>query len=241
MASLPLIQTRSLSKIFTRGGEEIYALNSVNVTIAQGEFVAITGPSGSGKSTLLYILGLIDSPTSGEYFLDGNATSALSDTQRAGLRNQKLGFVFQSFHLLARANALRNVTMPLIYSRAHGKALTHREMEQKALAALARVGLQDRIHHLPNELSGGQRQRVAIARALINDPQVVLADEPTGNLDSRTGKEVLDLFEHLNEGGVTIVLVTHDPASSARARRIIRLEDGHVAHDEIGRSKHATQ
>ncbi len=228
---MPLIEVKALTKEFTRGSERIVALNEIGLTIDGGEFVAITGPSGSGKSTLMYILGLLDRQTSGSYLLDGNSTDLLNDDQRAQLRNQKLGFIFQTFHLLSRATALRNVAMPLVYAANYERGLTEREMEDRARVALGKVGLADRVLHLPNQLSGGQRQRVAIARALVNNPRILFADEPTGNLDSVRGQEILDLFENLHRQGVTVILVTHDPAIASRAQRELVLQDGKIVED----------
>ena len=228
---MSLIEIRELTKEFSRGSEQILALNKVGLTISAGEFVAITGPSGSGKSTLMYILGLLDRQTSGSYLLDARSTDLLNDDQRAQLRNQKLGFIFQTFHLLPRATALRNVAMPLVYAANYERSLSERQMEERARVALERVGLADRLLHLPNQLSGGQRQRVAIARALVNDPQVLFADEPTGNLDSVRGQEILEIFESLHQQGVTVILVTHDPAIAKRAHRELVLRDGRIVED----------
>lgn len=227
---MALIEVENLTRIFTRGDERILALNDVTVEIAAGEFISITGPSGSGKSTFLYILGLLDAPDRGVYRLDGHPTESLSDTARAELRNKKIGFVFQAFHLLPRATALRNVAMPLVYE-ARQPRRSDTEITRLAKEALDRVGLSDRLHHQPNELSGGQRQRVAIARALVNQPSIIFADEPTGNLDSKSGAEILDLFTALNKQGVTIIMVTHDTANAARARRQIGFFDGRIAKD----------
>jgi putative ABC transport system ATP-binding protein len=226
-----LIEVQSMSRIFSRGGEEIRALDNVSLVISVGEFVAITGASGSGKSTLMYILGLIDKQSSGSYYLNGTLTDSLSDDERAQLRNEQLGFVFQGFHLLPRANAMRNVAMPLIYARGYGARASRNEAEARAKEALVTVGMGDRLQHLPNELSGGQRQRVAIARALINRPKVLFADEPTGNLDSKRGQEIVNLFHQLNGSGVTIVLVTHDPQLAEQAKRKIVMKDGKIAQD----------
>ena len=225
---MALIEVRNLTKIFNRGSEEIYALRSISLDIRQGEFLSITGPSGSGKSTLLYILGLLDRPSAGTYLLDGRETSTLQDDERAQLRNQKLGFIFQGFHLLPKANALRNVAMPLVYAAGYTKAFSEKQMAEMAEQSLVRVGLKERMRHLPNELSGGQRQRVAIARALVNNPKILFADEPTGNLDSKTGQEILKLFQSLHAEGVTIILVSHDPAVAALGDRQIRVRDGMV-------------
>ncbi len=228
---MALISTKALSKTFQLGGEKIFALRDVSLEIQAGEFVAITGSSGSGKSTLLHILGLLDSPTSGHYVFDGTPTEGLSDDQRSQLRNQKLGFVFQRFHLLPRATALRNVMMPLLYAVAYENGLVHKDRELKARTALAQVGLADRVKHLPNELSGGESQRVAIARALVNNPRVLFADEPTGNLDSKNGEQIMQLFFELNRKGVTIIMVTHDQSLSARASRRVALHDGNIVQD----------
>jgi putative ABC transport system ATP-binding protein len=210
------------------GTESIQALKSVSLEIFESEFLAIQGASGSGKSTLLYILGLLDQPTSGDYFLLGQATKDLDSNHKAQLRNQLMGFVFQSFHLLPRCNALRNVAMPLIYSASYGQALSSKEIEYRACAALDKVGLGDRKLHQPNELSGGQRQRVAIARAIVNKPKLILADEPTGNLDSKTGEDIMNIFSDLNKEGVSIILVTHDSTVAKRAKKTLNMKDGAV-------------
>jgi putative ABC transport system ATP-binding protein len=228
---MALISLENITKIFRRGEEEIFAIRELSLAIDPGEFIAITGASGSGKSTLLYILGLLDIPTSGRYLLEDTPTEAISDDTRAQLRNKFMGFVFQSFHLLPRASALRNVMMPMVYSSSYERALPDQEQRAKAEAALSIVGLRDRMHHLPNELSGGQRQRVAIARAIVNSPRVLFADEPTGNLDSKSGKEVLALFEKLHSEGVTVIMVTHDPAIADRAKRKLILGDGALIGD----------
>ena len=218
-----VIQAENLTKVYKMGEVEVHALNGLSLKIACGEVVAIMGPSGSGKSTLMNIIGCLDRPTSGEYFLDGEPVARLSDDQLATIRNRKVGFVFQSFNLLSRATALANVELPLRYSGNVGGA------KEKALAALESVGLSDRIYHRPNELSGGQQQRVAIARALVNDPAIILADEPTGNLDSRSGHEIMDLLMNLNrEHGTTLILVTHAPDIATQSQRIIRIRDGMV-------------
>jgi ABC-type lipoprotein export system ATPase subunit len=226
-----LIKTEKLSKYFEVGDETIRALQEVSISINQGEFVAIKGASGSGKSTLMYILGLLDSPSSGNYFLNGQNTSLLSENQRARLRNEFVGFVFQSFHLLPHASALRNVSMPLVYAGSYSKNLTNSAIQSKALNALARVGLSDRVQHKPSELSGGQRQRVAIARAIVNNPKLIFADEPTGNLDSQKGQQILEIFRELNSEGATIILVTHDLSVANSAERIIEISDGRVLSD----------
>jgi putative ABC transport system ATP-binding protein len=228
---MALLSADRVNKIFTRGDEEIYALRDLSVEIDEGEFVAITGASGSGKSTLLYIFGLLDRPTSGRYALQGSPTEHLNDDARAKLRNVFMGFVFQSFHLLPRASALRNVMMPMVYAASHGKAISESDQRQRAQEALRIVGLSDRQDHLPNQLSGGQRQRVAIARALVNAPRILFADEPTGNLDSKSGREVLGIFEALNAQGTTIVMVTHDPAIAGLAKRKLTLGDGALIGD----------
>jgi putative ABC transport system ATP-binding protein len=228
---MALLSLDSITKLFTRGDEEIRAIDGLSLEVEAGEFIAITGASGSGKSTLLYILGLLDVPSAGRYLLDGSPTESLSDDRRAELRNRFMGFVFQGFHLLPRASALRNVTMPLVYSGGYGERVPEPEQRARAGAALSTVGLADRMLHLPNELSGGQRQRVAIARALVNRPKVLFADEPTGNLDSRSGKEILALFEQLNAAGVTVIMVTHDPSIAQRARRRLVLGDGKLLED----------
>jgi putative ABC transport system ATP-binding protein len=221
-----VIQAENLSKVYKMGEVEVHALNGLSMKIACGEVVAIMGPSGSGKSTLMNIIGCLDRPTSGEYFLDGEPVARLTDDQLATIRNRKVGFVFQSFNLLSRATALANVELPLRYS---GVTQSRRE---KAIAALEAVGLTDRMYHRPNELSGGQQQRVAIARALVNDPAIILADEPTGNLDSHTSKEVLEMFRQLNrEEGLTIILVTHDAGVAGYAGRVIHIQDGVIEND----------
>jgi ABC-type lipoprotein export system ATPase subunit len=224
----PLLSLKTVNKLFYRGEEEIHAIRDLSLEISRGEFIAVTGASGSGKSTLLYVMGLLDRPNSGSYLINGALTDTLSDDERAKLRNRVMGFIFQSFHLLPRATALRNVMMPLVYTASYGEPIPDREQRERAEEALKMVGLADRVQHLPNQLSGGQRQRVAIARAIVNRPQILFADEPTGNLDSKVGQEILSIFEHLNSLNVTIVMVTHDPAIANRAKRRLVLEDGSV-------------
>ena len=228
----PIIQTKNLEKVYGMGDIQVKALGGVDVRIDEGEFVAVMGPSGSGKSTLMNILGCLDRPSSGQYFLAGEDVSQLEKVQLASIRNQRIGFVFQSFNLLPRTSALRNVMLPLVYKRVN--QLSPAEREDKAMAALEAVGLADRAFHEPNELSGGQRQRVAIARALVNDPVLVMADEPTGNLDTKTGQEIMALLHELHGRGRTILMVTHEADIADQTERAIVLVDGLVASD--GRS-----
>jgi putative ABC transport system ATP-binding protein len=223
----PLLRVEGLVREYRMGGETVAALSGVDLTIDRNEYVAIMGPSGSGKSTLMNILGCLDTPTRGTYWLAGQEVSRMSDLELARVRNKEIGFVFQTFNLLARATALKNVELPLVYAGVRAK-----ERRERAVEALGRVGLADRVDHKPNELSGGQRQRVAVARALVTKPALLLADEPTGNLDSKTGEEVLRMFEQLHEGGQTIVVVTHDTDVAAHAQRRIVLRDGAIASDE---------
>jgi putative ABC transport system ATP-binding protein len=222
-----LIEVKDLEKVYQMGAELVRALRGVSLVIARGEYVAIMGPSGSGKSTLMNILGCLDTPSSGTYELNGKVVSQLSDDDLAYIRNREIGFVFQTFNLLPRADALHNVELPLIY-----RGLASKERRERSMAALESVGLGDRMHHKPNEMSGGQRQRVAIARALVNDPSILLADEPTGNLDSKTGEEIMEIFDHLNGEGHTIILVTHEETIASHSKRAIRLRDGQIEHDE---------
>lgn len=223
-----IIKTFEIVKKYVMGSEELYALNGVSISIKKNEYVAIMGPSGSGKSTLMNIIGCLDTPTSGIYELAGQNVSKLDDSELASVRNKEIGFVFQTFNLLPRSNALHNVELPLIYA-----GVTRTERIERAKEALNKVGLSDRMMHKPNELSGGQRQRVAIARALVNNPSIILADEPTGNLDSKTGNEIMELFDSLHEQGNTIILVTHEDFIAEHAKRIIRLRDGRVESDTL--------
>jgi len=222
-----LIQVEKLSKTYTIGTIDVHALREVDLQIDKNEYLAIMGPSGSGKSTLMNIIGCLDTPTSGLYKLTGSLVSTMDDDQLADIRNREIGFVFQTFNLLPRATALHNVELPLVYS-----GVSSAQRRDQAMIALERVGLADRVHHRPNELSGGQRQRVAIARALVNNPAIILADEPTGNLDSKTGVEIMEIFNSLREQGNTIILVTHEEDIARHANRIIRLKDGRIDHDE---------
>ncbi len=229
-----VIVTRNLHRQYVMGSEVVRALNGVDITIRRNEFVAIMGPSGSGKSTLMNMIGCLDTPSEGEYWLNGHRVSELDDDALARIRNKEIGFVFQTFNLLPRASALANVELPLVYAGVSGK-----ERRERAESVLTSVGLGDRMHHRPNELSGGQRQRVAVARALVNRPSIILADEPTGNLVSATSVEIMDLFETLHAQGQTIILVTHEPDIAAHAKRQIVLRDGKVSSDDLTSEMHA--
>jgi putative ABC transport system ATP-binding protein len=222
-----LIELKDIHKVYDMGAEQVRALNGVDLEVDRGEYVAIMGSSGSGKSTLMNLVGCLDTPSSGSYVLNGVAVQELDDSQLAGIRNKEIGFVFQTFNLLARTDALHNVELPLIYA-----GLSRGERRDRARRALEKVGLGSRMHHQPNELSGGQRQRVAIARALVNDPSILLADEPTGNLDSATSEEIMALFDELHQGGNTVVLVTHEPEIAEHAWRKVMLKDGKVISDQ---------
>lgn len=224
---MALIRIQNISRRYQMGTETVHALRGVSLEIQRGEYVAIMGPSGSGKSTLMNVLGCLDTPSAGTYELNGTDVSQMDDNALAEVRNREIGFVFQTFNLLPRSNSLHNVELPLIYA-----GISLEERRARAMESLTKVGLAERVHHRPNELSGGQRQRVAVARALVNRPSILLADEPTGNLDSKTGEEILSLFEQLWRAGNTIIVVTHEEEVARRARRILRIRDGLIASDE---------
>lgn len=227
-----IINIEHIAKIYTVGSEEVHALADVSLRIDKNEYVAIMGPSGSGKSTLMNMLGCLDTPTSGLYLFKENNVSEMNDNDLARIRNKEIGFVFQTFNLLARSSALHNVELPLIYA-----GIPSEERKERATQALLSVGLGDRMHHKPNELSGGQRQRVAIARALVTKPAIILADEPTGNLDTKTGEDIMGLFAHLHDQGNTIILVTHEEYIAEHAKRIIRIRDGYIERDEFVKNR----
>ncbi|HBW00474.1 MAG TPA: macrolide ABC transporter ATP-binding protein [Bacteroidetes bacterium] len=227
MADQAVIQIKDLKRVYQMGDTEVRALDGVTFDIHRNEYIAIMGPSGSGKSTMMNLIGCLDTPSEGEYILNGHRVSEMDDKELADIRNREIGFVFQTFNLLARTDCLANVELPLIYAGMAGA-----DRKARAIDVLTKVGLGDRLDHKPNELSGGQRQRVAIARALVNDPSILLADEPTGNLDTKTGEEIMELFEELYKAGNTIILVTHENDIANHARRIVRLRDGKVESDE---------
>ncbi|RAT97071.1 ABC transporter ATP-binding protein [Brevibacillus sp. Leaf182] len=224
----PVIQIEELRKQYVIGDQEIYALRGVSLSIEEGDFVAIMGPSGSGKSSMMNVIGCLDKPTSGEFFLDGYPVSQAHDDELAVIRNQKIGFVFQNFNLLPRTTAVENVELPLLYG-----GTSARERRERAIRALTSVGLAERLNNKPNELSGGQQQRVSIARALVNDPVILLADEPTGALDTKTSEEIMGIFQKLNDAGKTVILVTHEPDIAEYAKRIVRFRDGQIIADEV--------
>ena len=223
---IPLIEFKDIYKIYQMGDSQVRAIDGINMTVQKGEFLAIVGPSGSGKSTCMNIIGCLDVPTSGQYFLDGKDVSCMNDNELAQIRNKKLGFIFQQYNLIPKLSVLQNVELPLLYA-----GLSEKEQKKRALISLERVGLADKAKNLPSQLSGGQQQRVSIARALAGDPSIILADEPTGALDSRTGKEVLDFLKKLHSEGNTIVLITHDNSIAAQAKRVVRVADGKIVYD----------
>ncbi len=223
---MALLELKNISKRYTIGTEEVNALRAIDLNIEKGEYVALMGPSGSGKSTLMNIIGCLDTPTNGTYILNGKQVNMMTENELAGIRNKEIGFIFQTFNLIPRSNALDNVALPLVYA-----GLKREERLQKAEMALQNVGLGDRIKHKPNELSGGQRQRVAVARALVNTPSIILADEPTGNLDSKTSEEIMTLFEEIHQNGNTIIVVTHEEDIAMHAHRIVRIKDGKIESD----------
>lgn len=231
---MPVISINHIKKEYNLGSQQIWALRDVSLSIERNEYVALMGPSGSGKSTLMNVLGCLDTPTSGSYQLNGAEVSSMSDSELARVRNKEIGFVFQTFNLLPRLSALENVALPLVYA-----GLSARERQQRAEQVMEMVGLKDRMKHKPNELSGGQRQRVAIARAVVNHPSIILADEPTGNLDTKTSYEIMDIFEAINKNGNTVILVTHEEDIAKNARRIIRLRDGLIETDFINKMAEA--
>jgi putative ABC transport system ATP-binding protein len=223
-----VIKLSNLTKVYATGDVEVRALNGVSLVIGQGEFVSIMGPSGSGKSTMMNVLGCLDRPSSGDYILDGLNIGSANDNQLADIRNKKIGFVFQSFNLLARTTALENVELPMLYA-----GVPPKERRERAMRALKAVGLEPRVHHKPNELSGGQQQRVAIARSLVNNPVIIMADEPTGNLDSKSSEEIMSIFQQLNDSGITVALVTHEPDIALFSKRVVRFKDGQIDSDEV--------
>ncbi len=226
MTSQALLELKGIAKKYTIGTENVNALRSIDLSIFKGEYVALMGPSGSGKSTLMNIIGCLDTPSAGTYYLNGNEVSTMSDNDLAEIRNKEIGFIFQTFNLVPRSNALDNVALPLVYA-----GISKADRNERATKALTDVGLQDRMTHKPNELSGGQRQRVAVARALVNNPSIILADEPTGNLDSKTSEEIMNLFEDIHKNGNTIIVVTHEEDIARHAHRIVRIKDGMIESD----------